>query len=536
MTFRRSGSHPDELISASLTGELTDEERVELDQHLATCESCGDTLAAFAHERRLVSGLRHVPAPTDLSGRVRGGIEAGRLTSVPWWRRPGGIVAVGASLATVAAAALAVVVISNLNPGPVGHTSSPSPSSSLPPSSSGAPSPGPSVVATPGPALALGPGELGYLSLNGAPLEASRLTFVNDATGKSISAGTVAGPPIAAALSPDGQWVAYITRKGETGANEVWALHLTDGKVLPLGCSLAAPFTDRLAWSRDSAYLAYTLAAVDLGAGSGCQPPDVGTDVWLFRTKTTDHSRFTSAGYAYAADFGQPSPAGEAQLWVSFAMSEPQSALLFVPQRPGPGRETGEQAPGVFLPLLSPDGNRALFWSGTMASSNGQTEFSRGGMPQLSGDFRSAGPASPWIGTPLFTDLTPVGGEAFAYGTFEWAADTAHIAFWNGAWTGAPQSSDGTYPSQQDVCIGSLSGLLSASSCFPGLAGKGRIVDVTLSPTGAIAVTVGLPSAGIGDPPSATLTVIPSCCGGEGRVIGGGLDPPPWNGPAVFGP
>ena len=172
-----------------------------------------------------------------------------------------------------------------------------------------------------------------------------------------------------------------------------------------------------------------------------------------------------------------------------------------------------------------------------MASSDGGSwQFSRGGMPQLSGDFRSAGPASPWIGTPLFTDLTPVGGEAFAYGSFEWAADIDRIAFWNGAWTGPPQSADGTYPSQQDVCIGSSTRLLSAPVCFTGLAGKGSIVDVTLSPSGDVAVTVGLPSAGIGDPPSATLTVIPSCCGGGNHVIGGVAQPPPWDGPAVFGP
>jgi len=60
------------------------------------------------------------------------------------------------------------------------------------------------------------------------------------------------GPTIAAALSPDGRWLAYISQKGETGANEVWALSLVNGNVTHLGCSTAAPFTDRLAWSPDS--------------------------------------------------------------------------------------------------------------------------------------------------------------------------------------------------------------------------------------------------------------------------------------------
>jgi hypothetical protein len=533
MTLRRAGSHPDDLISASLTGELTNEERVELDQHLATCESCRDTLAAFAAERRLLSGLRHVPAPGDLSARVRGGIEAGRFAAIPGWRRPGSIVAIGASLATLAAAALAVVVISNLNPRPVGQTSSPHPSSSELPSASVNESTAPSARPTPGTALALGPGELGYLSLNGAPLEALRLTFVNDATGKSISAGTVSGPPIAAALSPNGEWLAYITRKGETGANEVWALHLTDGKVVPLGCSLAAPFTDRLAWSRDSAYLAYTLISIELGSTSACPRNDAapGTaDAWVFVAATGRHKNLTNAGNAYAASFLSYDTPG---LAVSFAAETPRTT----PVAPQTGELADQdRADNVFMPLFSPDGNRALFWSGTMTQQGGSWQFSRGGMPQLSGDFRSAGPASPWIGTPLFKDLTPVGGEAFAYGSFGWAANTDRIAFWNGAWTGPPQSADGTYPSQQDVCIGSSTGLLSAPVCFTGLAGNGRIVDVTLSPSGDVAVTVGLPSAGIGDPPSATLTVIPSCCGAGNLVIGGDVQPPPWDGPAVFGP
>jgi len=45
MTFR--GNHVDELISASLTGDLTDAERLELNAHLVRCETCRATLAAF---------------------------------------------------------------------------------------------------------------------------------------------------------------------------------------------------------------------------------------------------------------------------------------------------------------------------------------------------------------------------------------------------------------------------------------------------------------------------------------------------------
>jgi hypothetical protein len=366
-------------------------------------------------------------------------------------------------------------------------------------------------------------------------LEAPKLSFINDATGASIGLGTVSGPPIAASLSPDGEWLAYITQKGETGANEVWVLHMTDGTVTPLGCSLVAPFTDRLEWSPDGVYLAYTLAAVDLGPEAGCQAPGTGADVWLFDTRTGDHRQFTEAGYAYAAQFGPNSEAGEGQLWVSFAMEQPQSALLYVPG--GPGRDASEQAPGVFLPLFSPDGYRALDWSGTMAQTGGIWQFSVGGMPQVSGDFRSAGPASPWVGTSLFTDLIPYGGEAFAYGRFVWGPDSDLVAFWDGAWTGVPQSADGTYPSQQGVYVGRVStGLLRSASRLPlTLDSNAWIVDVTFTPDGTAAVvTIGLPSAGIGDPPSAYLQIVP-LDGGEPRTIGGGVDPPPWDGPAVFG-
>ena len=81
MTSR--GRHVDELISASLAGELTDAERVELDAHLVGCETCRNTLAAFAAERRILSGLPVAEPPRDLGARVLSGIESGRtLTSL----------------------------------------------------------------------------------------------------------------------------------------------------------------------------------------------------------------------------------------------------------------------------------------------------------------------------------------------------------------------------------------------------------------------------------------------------------------------
>ena len=530
MTFRRN--HVDELISASLTGELTDAERLELDAHLVRCETCRATLAAFSAERRILSGLPLAEPPRDLSARVRTGIES--RSGRRWWR-PGSMIAVGATLATVAAALLAVVVFNNVRFDGVGQQSgTPVPSGSLAAAPSAVETTAPSTAPTPVsvPALALGPGELGYLSLTGAPQEALRLSFVNDATGEALDAGTVTGPPIAAALSPNGEWLAYITQKGESGANEVWALHLADGQVVPLGCTDAASFTDRLAWSPDGTYLAFTLIAIDLGADSGC-PPNQGApetaDAWVYDASLGERFRLTGSGNAYSASF---QPGERATLLISHAAESPWSEAVPLAADP----TDLERIDGVFLPLFSLDGSRAIFWNGTMTLSGGSWHFSLGGLPQLSKDFRSAGPASPWIGTPLFTDLTPAGGEAFASGTFAWGPDSDRFAFWNGSWTGVPQSADGTYPNQFDVYIGAVSaGLLTVESRLPlQLADVSRIVGVALSPADEAAVTLGFASAGVGDPPSAYLQVIPFD-GVDARTVWRGAEPPPWNGPAVYG-
>ncbi len=537
----RGGNHPDELISASLTGDLTAAERAELDAHLARCERCRATLAAFKAERRILSGLPPAYPPRDLSARVRAGIKSGRV-GTSWWRRPIGLVALGSSAVTVAAVTLALVVL-NRQPSPVGQASgSPEATLSMAPTASVAesvaPSAGPSA-----PATFLGAGQLGYLELTGASLEAPRLSFINDATGASIDLGIVSGPPIAASLSPDGEWLAYITQKGETGANEVWALHLTDGTVTPLGCSTAAPFTDRLAWHPDSRVLAYTLVAVDLGSASGCPANDPflsrlgSADAWEYEVTGGRGLISGSAGPAFVASFTPRATDGDdglLRLLVSHPAATPWTESVLLGSDAAPIR-IGD----VFVPLFSPDGNRALFWSGSMTQGvDGAWEFSLGGLPQVSGDFRSTGPVSPWVGTPLFTDLIPYGGEAFASGKFAWGPDSDLVAFWDGDWTGVPQSPDGTYPGQQDVVyVGRVStGLLSSASRLPlALDANAWIVDVTFTPDGTAAVvTIGLPSAGIGDPPSAYLQIVP-LDGGEPRTIGGGVNPPPWDGPAVFG-
>ena len=137
MTFDRD-RHPDyeELISASLRGDLTDAERRRLDTHLDGCSACRDTLAAFAEQRRIMGGLRHVPPPRDLGARVRAGIERrAPVGRVPWWRRPPAILAgVGGGLAVAAGALLALVLLDQPPDDPEVGRNSPTPTIAVEPS------------------------------------------------------------------------------------------------------------------------------------------------------------------------------------------------------------------------------------------------------------------------------------------------------------------------------------------------------------------------------------------------------------------
>ena len=223
MTVLRPGEHADELISASLTGDLTDVERAALEQHLAGCARCQATLAAFRQERQLISGMRHVQPPADLGARVRTGIEAGEL---PWWQRRSTLVAVVGSLGAVAAGLLAVVVLSNLRPPPVAQQTA-TPSASFEASVSLAPSPTASVDATPSASQSEPPEQ------TPAPVVAikepiarftyqledqqSTLQLVANGGESELDVGQ-AMAPIDAALSPDGDWLAFRV-EGEDSAS-----------------------------------------------------------------------------------------------------------------------------------------------------------------------------------------------------------------------------------------------------------------------------------------------------------------------------
>jgi hypothetical protein len=556
----------EELLSASLHGDLTTEERARLDAHLDTCAECRATLGAFADQRRIVAGLRHVAPPADLGARVRAGIEGGSTVGLPWWRRPTTIFAsVGGGLAVVAGALLAIVLLNgtvNRSIGDASPTASAAFSFSAVPSAS-APAPSASPVETasvpstapePTPTpIPPSPEPDVYVAVTG-PVENRNMSIRDGTTGDTISnADAPSGPIVAAALSPDGQWLAYISALGESGLNEIRATRIAEGvpsqdpEALPpidspievgqtvvLGESVAgSPFLEQLSWSSEGRYLAFTLA----------DQKENETDVWIFQPAVGEPERVTNVGNAYAGSW-VPGTAGTSLLWVSTAGETPQSFLMSFHDDAGsiaatdPAESEFPAAKNVFQPLLSPNGAFVIFWSGVMQQSGGEWLFVEGGAPWLAEnrsdgeggyDFENAG--------ELFSDIT-IGRDAFTSAAIAWGPDSDAYAVWNAAWTGVPQGD--SYPDPMRVYFSHATDarrVTSAHAIDHGDIPEGSFVaDVKLSPTGNdLVITAGRPSAGIMDPPSADLLLVrrnTADIADEVTVIGSADDG--WFGPAGF--
>ena len=542
--MRPFDSHPDELISASLTGDLTEVERRELEAHLSSCQVCRETLEAFSQQRQLLGGLPITAAPRDLGPRVRTAIASGRF-GAPWWRRPGGLLAGVASLATVAAAALLAVFFLNGGfKGPqIGASIPPSgtavASTSPTPPSSG--SPAPSTTPAPLP-LGMKPGDLVYVSLTG-PKENRKLEVIRDASGDSVSVINPArfgwGQPQRASLSPDGRVLTFATLLDGNGTWVFFATELLTGKTVQLGESFPQAFGHRLLWSPDGRYLAFTVEAVPQGGTS---------DVWIFDRSTGDTKQVTKAGNAYAASWA-PVVNGAETLWISLGAGDPTSVATQFPANGGLAfddllAKPTNKADGIFMPLLSPDGQKAIFWRGTMAlASDRQTGwiFSTGGMPQLTSS--GSGGIPSWAsGAPLFGDLQPdQGGQAFASGDVTWADDSDTYSFWGGLWNGTPEGAN--YPDQNAVYAGHASQDRLTKASALGLGGMTTqegdqlgVLDVGLSPDGKQAgVTLVYPTPEFGA--AAFLRTTPTTAGGKPTEVGSaGITPPPWLGPGVYVP
>ena len=556
----------DELVSASLTGDLTNEERSRLDAHLAGCADCRATLAAFSDQRQIVAGLRHLPVPADLNARVRTGIEGGSRVGLPWWRRPATLFAgVGAGLAVVAGALLAIVLL-NGSPEPQIGDASPTPSGSFAATSAtpmpSAPAPSaspaesaaaPSVEATPAPTpVPASPEPDVYLALTG-PFDNQMLTLRDGATGETIMELGTSSVPIAAELSPDGQWLAYITQLGESGLNEIRATRITDGSgtddavgspvavgdTILLGESVAgSPFLEHLAWSSNSQYLSYTLA----------DPDSNGSDVWVFQPGLGEAQQLTDIGTAYTGSW-MPGGAGTSQVWISTAGDGPVSYLHALHDSAGgdivagdPADDAMAVAEGIFQPLLSPNGSLAIYWKGRMTKAGAEWLFAEGAAPYLA-EHRAADVGFEFANErEMFTDLT-IGRSAFASAAIAWGEDGDAYAVWAVQWTGTSQGPEGTlYPNEDDVYFSHATDARGVTRTHAidaaDMPDGSRAVDVKVSPTGRhLVITAAQPRAGVLDAPRADLLVVERNTGTTADEVvvlqtrDGG-----WFGPAAFEP
>ena len=189
---------------------------------------------------------------------------------------------------------------------------------------------------------------------------------------------------------------------------------------------------------------------------------------------------------------------------------------------------------GVFLPLISPDGTRALFWQGTMQRGDNGWTFVSAGLPYLS-ESQAGGLPSFSSGRPAFVDLTLTAkSDGFQTGELAWSPDSDTFAFWNGQWSGVPQRAG--YPDQRGVYVGRASaGLLSRESALKlDLADTQRVVSVAINSDGSgAAVTIGYPTPGDMAGPSASLWLVDLTTGAKKDVAAGGSNPP-WYGPATY--
>ena len=543
MTLRRD-DHPDELISASLSGDLTANERAALDAHLAACDRCRATLDAFATERQLLGSLRSEAPPADLGARVRSGIESGRGL-VPWWRRPSALVGGVATLATVAAALLAVVVLGNIARGPVGATGSPEPSASVlvsiaPSATEPASSDGPSSSIEPSsaPVASIDPNPVGVMEYRLQDQQGS-IAISIDAGSQPVEVQQL-GTPINATLAPGGDWVAFQLLGDGSGLLDTYAYRISDGSLVTLGTGDGdSPFA-RLAWSRDGVLLAFTRLSAD----------GQRADAWIFNSTIPDAGamQLTDTGQAFAADF-YGADDGYDWLWVSTANEgQPSTDRLEVPTGEtlgapvDPASASLKHADGVFLPLETGHAGTqggVVAWSGEMALDAGGWHFARDGMPRFNApSYEGEYDFSPDGGLPVFDALAITnGGEGFRSARFAWAPDGDGLAVWDAQWQGIPQPQG--FPDAErvyfghpfdDTFIGPAQALDAADTA------GGTVIDVSLAGGQYLALTVqtgqGSEAGQFG--PTAELRLVTRNTGDVPDEVSTVADAGAWIGPAFY--
>jgi hypothetical protein len=597
MTFDRD-RHPDyeELISASLRGDLSDAERRRLDTHLDGCASCRDTLAAFSEQRRIMGGLRHVPPPRDLGARVRAGIERrAPLGRVPWWRRPPAILAgVGGGLAVVAGALLALVLLDEPADDPEVGRNSPTPSIAVEPSPTTGEEPTVAPLETPAatavptlPPASLAPtSESLEPSPTASPVESTpepeaflavtgptgnqqmtvREGSPDTTTGTTLAevetppdaTGAQTGVPIVAELSPDGQWIAFVVDLGLSGQTEIRATRVAEatpsddpeasppietpvavGETVKLADSVGgSPFVEHLFWAQDSRYLAFTVVDRE----------DASTDAWIFDPATGEVSRLTNVGNAYAGSW-VPATEGSPLLWLSTAGEEPRSYLRSFHEADQDEIVAVDPADGlypattnVFQPIVSPNGALVIYWTGRMDRPEGEWLFVDGGAPVLAETRRDSERGFTFEeAREVFRDV-PVGEAGFESAAIRWGPDGDAFAVWEAAWTGEDLGVEAPFPDRGRVYLTRATdprGLTEVHAIdVADVPQDSSVVDVKVDGTGMhLALTARKPIAGDLSSPEAELFLVTRNTGNvadEVEVLGS--EPEQWFGPAVFTP
>lgn len=535
----RFQSHPDELLSASLTEELSDAEQARVNAHLATCERCRNTLAAFTDQRRLLSGMRHAPAPRELGARVSTGIAAGPAEE-PWWRRPTAVVVAFSGVAVAAAVLLAVVLIGAPTQPQVAASGepigSPDVRESEPPSATTTSAPSPQPATEP----VLATGDTGYLSMTGtnvAPQLSLRRLAADGSDEAVVPLEPTNQPPVAAVLSPDGEWLAYQTYSWGKGTNQAWLVRLADGQTIDLGETPGDPFSEQMAWFGASKELmAYTGLTDDPAGGT--------TDVWVADTLTGEKVKVTNNGAAYVGSFIPNTDL----LWLSVAGTGPNSFLVdLTPTDAGVAPvdlSQVEPVAGVFQPILNATGDRVIFWRGAMAGAPYRYFEVDGTLyveEAVDGQFS-------WEGQPMFEHLvaedTVSEPNLLTSASLSWAPQGDTFAVWQVQFGGQTPAA-GTFPHAALLYVGRVStGELNRESFsygdrFMDIPGT-QIVDVEFvtdqsgDPT-ALLVTVQLDAGSEGNPdapvPTATILRVELADGSEQELAApaGG-----WSGPAVW--
>jgi hypothetical protein len=541
--------HPEELISASLTGDLTDAERVDLDRHLAGCARCRDLLGSMTADRQLLAGLRRESAPRDLGARVRTGVPSSRTARPAWWR-PSSILA--GALSIVAVGALAGIAVANgwLGPREVAQSSTPVPSPSVVasalPSESGEASPSASPTPSPSPtppplAGTIGHGYINYLEMTGTGFDTELGTYDAErerSETQASSFGDASGPAVVISLSPDYRWMVYQTQVGQKGTNAVWAYNLRDAETIRLGETEASAFGRRMSWSADSRFLGFTLVDVDHADGPDAAIFDTEHEALSDGDAANDADAvrvLTNTDDVYAASFD-----GE-RLWISRAASSPVSYLVPLDADLSDLDSAAiASAPDVFLPLLSPNAERVIVWSGGMQPAAPGWTIATAGMLSVA-DYD--GTIDLGESRPLFADLEPLDQEGFASAQVSWSFDSDWFAVWDAQWQGLPHGTDTLpYPAADRVYVARASGdeLLTATSS---LGRMGLIVDVTYVdlqqspfdselPTIAVTLQLNAGSEGGASAPTSKVTLYPAG-GSDGPFpeIGDGTT---WVGPVFY--